>query len=120
MIWITVEPADVTVGQQVRGHVEWQADKTPQALDIRLRWVTAGRGTTDSGVAASHTAGPDQPGGLPPAVPFAFTVPVEGPCTYDGRLLRIRWEVHARLRLPWSRDEQEAAVLVVRPLLAAG
>ncbi len=116
MIHIRVDAATVAVGGTVTGAVQWQSDKAPRRLIVRLEWFTEGRGDPNSGVVAEQvwTAGDGQLG-LPPAVDFALAVPPSGPCSYDGQLIRVRWRVTARLDLPLARDDKAEAPVTVLP-----
>lgn len=113
-IQLQLESGEVTVGQQVRARVSWQHQSSPASLRVELQWFTEGRGDTDVGTVDQLVLSADQ-GPIPPVVEAALTVPMAGPASYDGQLIRIRWRVRARLDLRWKLDPTAEAHLVVLP-----
>lgn len=114
MITVQTETPQVAVGQQVRATVSWQHDSTPADLRVELQWFTEGRGDRDAGTVdrVEYTA---EQGPIPPIVEVQFAVPASGPASYEGRMIRIRWQVKATLGLKWKRDPTGTAPLVVVP-----
>ena len=48
--------------------------------------------------------------------PFAFTLPDDGPASYDGQVLNIAWEVGARLDVNWAIRLGESLSLLITVL----
>jgi hypothetical protein len=115
LIEVTVDQPRLHVGSPVRALMRWQADRDPEAVRLELRWVTEGRGDTDSAVVTSHRHGPEL-GPVPPVVEAVLAVPPSGPVTYDGHMIRVRWEVRGVLELRWAVDPTAACPILVLPL----
>ncbi len=94
---LTLDAAEVVAGGMLTGRVELAAGGDGASLDLELSllWHTEGKGRRDEG---RHTValpiGPDVHGSV---VPFSVTLPTR-PWSYDGRLLKIRWEVWVQAR----------------------
>jgi len=110
MFFIQINEPYVQVGDTVHGSVEWRSSGTvPRAIIIAAQWRTEGRGDVSRGKAGEMRApyDPSSPlSGVP--IPFAFTIPAEGPVSYDGNMLRIIWEITAQADLPMMPDEKGA------------
>lgn len=119
MIEVHTDTHATTVGGLVRARVRWQHDKAPTEVRIELRWFTEGRGTTNSATVDRVVVDAAQ-GPIPPEVEATLTVPTAGPLTYDGVLVRVRWEVRATLDVSWARDPVESVPLVVHPYVVGG
>ena len=117
MIVLETDRRVAVVGDVVRARASWQHGKAPKEVRVELRWYTEGRGTRNRGVVdrVVHTA---DAGPIPPVIEAVLTVPREGPVTYDGSMIRIRWEVHATVDVAWARDPDQSVPLVVRPGVA--
>ncbi|MDO5498071.1 MAG: hypothetical protein Q4F67_00130 [Propionibacteriaceae bacterium] len=114
----TEEP--FVVGQEVAGVVTWDPRNVTRArsFQIAVRWRTEGRGDRDEGTIARVDI--PLPEGPPAAVtkyPFRFAIPPEGPVTYFGRLIRIIWEVEARVDIEWAIDPNTKVSFTVVPRL---
>jgi sporulation-control protein spo0M len=46
---------------------------------------------------------------------IAFTVPDDGPVSYQGRLLEVQWFLQASLDIPWAIDPKSSFVFEVGP-----
>lgn len=98
-------------GEQIRGTVAWSAEqKAPKAVIVAAGFVTEGRGDSDELTVFERTIPNPATEGT---VDFAFDVPIDAPCTYDGQLIRVRWRVTVRLDLPWAIDAHEEAPFAV-------
>ena len=96
-------------GEMLEGTFSWSVDHEPDALEVRLFWHTAGKGTRDVGIVdVLRLASPGRSG---EAQPFRFRIP-EGPYSFSGTLITLAWAVEAVV-LP--SDESAAAALVVSP-----
>jgi len=94
---LTLDTAEVEAGGVLTGRVELAAGGGGASLDLELSllWHTEGKGRRDEGrCTISLPIGPDVRGGV---VPFSVTLPTR-PWSYDGRLLKIRWEVWVQAR----------------------
>ncbi|KAB8139979.1 hypothetical protein F8S13_25860 [Chloroflexia bacterium SDU3-3] len=110
MFFIQINDPYVQVGNTVQGTVEWRSSGTvPRAIIIAAAWRTEGRGDVSLGKAGELRVpyDPSRPlSGVP--IPFAFDIPAEGPVSYDGKMLRIIWEIVAQADLPMMADEKSA------------
>ena len=118
MIQIDLHDAVVTLGSTVRGQVLWDpSEKAPDSLTVELRFRTEGRGTEDVGVVAgTERTFTGDPTMTAPWMEFEFELPIDAPVTYDGNLIRVIWEVDARLDVAWARDPKATAELTVLPV----
>lgn len=102
-----IEAGGVVTGRLI---VRPDAAVKVQGSSVSLQWRTEGRGDKESRAVATVDLG--ALGELGPmqerSFPFEFRVPEEGPMSYDGKLVRILWEVKAHLDVPWAVDEREA------------
>lgn len=108
-------PDPIPVGDRVSGHATWrpQTQGSPRELRVSLCWRTEGRGDTDRATVAELRL--PIVGGDSTSLPFDFTVPPDGPVTYNGKLLRIIWEIVVQLDVAMSRDPRIMEPLVVVP-----
>ncbi len=115
MIELDVHTDVVECGDTLRGVVNWAPeDKRPRGIDVELTYHTEGRGDTDRKVVARarHEIVEGEEGG---ELPFELATPVDGPITYDGRLIRVIWTVTARLDMRMARDPKSSEVITVFP-----
>lgn len=83
-----------------------------RAVRLVLRYRTEGRGDTDKRDVSNLEFQLEAHGGL--STTFALSVPPDGPVSYDGRMLRVLYEIEARVDVKLARDPKiERAVLVV-------
>ncbi len=91
-------------GEVIAGVAAWELAGPVRQIEVHLCWHTEGRGTEDASIV--ETIGFDAP--LPvDAQPFRFVVP-EGPYSYDGRLIAIRWAVELT-----AQGEKDAARIAI-------
>ena len=114
MIEVHLDQGQSTVGGLVRASIAWQHDKDPHDVTVELRWYTEGRGDTNSAIADRVVVDRAQ-GPIPPSLEATLTVPTNGPITYDGVMIRVRWQVRATLGIRWGRDPRAEVPLLVRP-----
>lgn len=74
-------------GSMLEGTARWRLDDDPVAIELRLIWVTSGKGTRD--VELVERLRLDQPGSAGEQA-FAFHLP-EGPYTFSGTLVSLQW-----------------------------
>lgn len=116
MIRIEIPNAQVEVGSTLKGQASWTPDKEskPRAVCVSLGWRTEGRGNRKEGT-CDETERSDITPGSTVTLPFEFQVPLEGPVSYDGKLMKIIWEITVRVDLPFARDEIERKEIRVVP-----
>jgi len=105
----------VECGDTVAAVARWAPEeKPPRGIDVELTYHTEGRGDTDRKVVARarHDVTEGESGG---ELPVELTVPLEGPITYDGRLIRVIWSVTASLDMRMARDPSASHPLTVFP-----
>lgn len=76
-------------GEQLAGAATWKLDRPAEALEIRLVWLTAGKGTPDARIVETHRI--DRPA-VEAVEPFSFKLPAE-PCSFSGQLITLTWAV---------------------------
>ena len=106
MIRVALSEQKVRNGEHVKGSVTFEGTKTPRAIEVVCRWRIEGRGRSREEVVGRAES-------QAMTVPFDFEIPKEGPLTYDGKLLRVIWEVAANADLPMARDESDVATFTV-------
>lgn len=113
MIQIQIDQEEAMVGERVTGRVLWQPEgEVPRALTVRVGWRTEGRGSTATGtIWEQRVPSPS----APMQIPFDAAIPLDGPISYDGRLIRILWEASVQLDLPLRADPVERQRFVVWP-----
>ena len=116
MIRIQTASEQVEVGAGVKGQVTWSpdGDAKPRGLRVTLGWRTEGKGNRKEGTCDEAERTDIAPGSTV-TLPFEFHVPIEGPVSYDGKLMRIIWEIVAQVDLPFARDEIEKREIRVVP-----
>ena len=115
--------ADFACGETLRGRVGWTLAAPPASVEIRLKWTTSGRGTTDGCTVqtlAIKFGGSQSPFArdlneqLPIAsAPFEFIVPAE-PHSFAGTLVALSWSLEA-VAWPqglWAPVKASAAITV--------
>jgi hypothetical protein len=121
VIEVTVAPDPVPVGGRATARVAWTAVDVAAARGVLMTagWRTEGRGDEDGEVVEEIVVVPG-PGGSPPAgATLTFTVPADGPVSYDGRLLRIRWEIAVHVDVARGRDRVHTHPFRVVPRMVA-
>ncbi len=90
MISIELKQNQVSPGQILRGDCYWQtnSDKEFQPATLKIGWRTEGRGSVDKDQFSQKIKLASLV-----SVPFEYEIPLNGPLSYDGQLIRIIWEV---------------------------
>lgn len=78
-------------GETIHGHVRWNFERCPDAIDVVLFWHTEGRAASQSGVASRLVW--EHPGERGERS-FSFSLP-EGPHSFSGKLITLLWAVEA-------------------------
>ncbi len=105
MIRIDLSEPTVKNGERVKGSVSWRADgsKTPRAIEVVCRWRTSGKADREHEIESVNVSSPPSE----VVIPFDFSIPIDGPLSYSGTLIRITWEIAVNVDLPMARDEHE-------------
>ncbi len=84
-----------------------------RAVRVSLRWYTEGRGDTDSNTVMTVELPVDEFGMTSGRVELG--VPGNGPISYDGSLIRVRWEISAQTDIKLGFDQLSTAEVLVVP-----
>lgn len=76
-------------GDTIEGVAGWELEKPIKKIEVHLCWHTEGRGNEDDSAVDTVTFENPQP---VDAQIFSFTAP-NGPYSYDGHLIAIKWTV---------------------------
>lgn len=89
MIYLQLNDHCVEVGTKLTGSCLWTPDATEgnKPLKLMIGWRTEGRGTVDQETLYETEVQPSV------RSHFSCQIPVGGPVSYDGQLLRIIWEI---------------------------
>jgi hypothetical protein len=74
-------------GETIRGTVSWDCPKTPKDVELRLRWLTSGKGTQDLYLVQKTSY---QPLNNSENHNFEFKLP-ESPYSFSGKLVSLSW-----------------------------
>lgn len=96
---LSLDAASVECGGTVSGSGSWSGGPA----EISLQWATSGDGSVDRGVASTAQLEGGQGD-------FQLAVPYDGPMTFAGKLITVRWEVALRVG-----DTIESAEVTVLP-----
>jgi len=112
MIRIALSPETLRNGGRISGNATWRADgtKTPRKIDVICRWRVEGKGKMREEI-IDRVERADV--ATEAVIPFEFDIPHHGPLSYDGKLLRIIWEVAVDVDLPMAFDEHQAQTFTV-------
>lgn len=96
-------------GDAIEGTVTWReidAGQTATAIDVRLFWHTAGKGTMDLDIVASMTIeAPTRDG----SQKFRFIAP-HRPNSFSGKLISLIWSVEAIVFPSKETERQEITI----------
>jgi hypothetical protein len=76
-------------GERVEGRASWELPEPPRSLEVRLFWVTSGRGDEDQDVVAVEEVPAPGASGW---VRFGFQLP-PGPYSFSGQLVSLVWSI---------------------------
>jgi hypothetical protein len=93
-------------GETITGAVDWDGEKPPRSAEVRLGWLTRGKGSEDHAIA--ETMHFDDPVATDLRT-FTFTAPAE-PYSFSGRLISLIWVVEAVLQ-PGDRLARQEIVI---------
>lgn len=94
-------------GQPLRGGLRLNVPEplSVQRLEASVVWYTEGRGDKDEGVVWNQILAENEELDSQRAFPLEIPMP-EGPWTYDGKLIKIRWVIRVRVK---PQGESETA-----------
>ncbi len=119
---ISMENGITEVGSVFRGRITSAgqrddlaetSNQSVRAVRLSLRYYTQGRGDRDSQTVVGHEFPVDSYGRVDAG--FELPVPLAGPISYDGRLIRVLWEVEARVDIKLRRDAKTIVPVLVIP-----
>jgi hypothetical protein len=93
-------------GELIAGAVDWECDRVPSKVEVRLGWTTMGKGTTDSNVVERIVLPDPQPTDLRT---FEFTAPDE-PYSFSGTLVSLVWNVELVVQPGDLRERREIVI----------
>src|SRR2546426_3087385 len=116
VIRIELSQEKVRNGDSLTGRVVWTASgkKQPRKIEAICRWRIEGKGRKKETI-VDQELGLDVESRSEVSVPFDFTIPLNGPLSYDGKLFRVVWEIVGRADLPFAIDEVETNAFTVVP-----
>jgi|GEM_PF-2510877 len=114
----TDDVLEVEVGDSISGWVEVTATEQLKlnGINIQVGFRAHGRGDEDrvhqriSGCSATQLEA-----GQPERLPFECSLPDEGPISWNGKVVKVTWEVLVHLDIPWAVDQYESRPFIVRP-----
>ncbi len=98
-------PSDGETNEKTLGQI--------RAVRIALRMTTEGRGDEDRKDYATQELEVDDYGMASGEV--RLNVPTDAPISYDGALIRIRWNIEARTDIKFGVDQKSSAPVLVVP-----
>jgi hypothetical protein len=104
---LELDTAVVECGGAVLGTAGWTGNDRHHWFGVVLRYRTQGRGEVDVGAAGHQDFDRNEHG----QVRFRLDVPLAGPVTYHGQLLRLTWQVEL-LGLSTKRDRKKVSPVV--------
>lgn len=99
--WTNFEP-----GAAVDLHLSWDLEQPPDALELRLVWNTAGKGTTDLSVVQSHTIESPTPRD---SKRMTITLPTS-PYSFSGKLVSLIWALEL-VALPGMNSTRQEIII---------
>ncbi len=93
-------------GEELQGEVVWNLAKPAERIELRLFWVTSGKGIPETGVVDAIRF--DRPT-TQETQRFQFRLP-QFPFSYEGRLMRLTWALEA-ICFPGNQSTREEFVL---------
>jgi hypothetical protein len=94
-------------GEIIRGEIAWQFDHAPHALELRLLWLTRGKGEPDVQGVERRQFDPAGPRGK---ASFEWTLP-NGPYSFSGQLVSVVWALEL-VALPGETECQRLEIVL--------
>ncbi len=89
MMQITLARTELLLGDVLAGEAAWELERAPAWLEVRLLWLTRGKGTQDAAVADTKRIERPAADGREG---FQFVLP-DAPCSFSGKLISLVWAV---------------------------
>ena len=105
-------------GRLIREHDGTEKGLRARAVRLSLKFSTEGRGDTHQKTLHTFEFPLGDDGRLDES--FVFEVPADAPISYDGSLIRVVWEIEARIDLKLARDPKTERTVLVVPEGGAG
>lgn len=109
---------EVEVGEPVTGRVTVTANESLKlnAINVLVGFRAHGRGDPDKvQTQVAGCAATSLQTGQTQTVEFRSVVPLEGPISWEGKVVKVTWEVAVHLDIPWATDQYQSIPFVVRP-----
>jgi hypothetical protein len=114
---LRLDKIEVLQKEMITGVVRVRVNKDCRckALLLESRWVTSGKGDTNSGKGPAQNLfegkwQADQ------EHEYRFSLPTSaGPCTYRGQLINLNWHLRVRADIPWAIDPKDKASFILSP-----
>lgn len=98
-------------GETIEGTVSWQLGEDADAVEVRLFWYTAGKGSRDVEVVETrHMAQP----GISGSRSIELEVP-RGPYSFSGKLITLAWAIELVV-MPTGETERLDLTIGPRPV----
>jgi hypothetical protein len=114
VIGLVLDNDRLETGEFLTGEVHWSAedDRTVRRIVVAAEWETSGAGNIASGVARSKIFRiPD--GSLEAKFTLRLLIPYEGPVSFDGELITMRWMLRAKVDQSGFDEHAESGFTVV-------
>jgi hypothetical protein len=98
-------------GDWLEGRCQWfpePNDRNKKAI-LTVGWRTEGRGNVDQKVIQELAIQPEE------STSFRCQIPCDAPCSYDGELIRIIWEVKVEIKGRFKSKSTSEIFQVVPP-----
>ncbi|MDQ6802027.1 MAG: hypothetical protein M3041_14465 [Acidobacteriota bacterium] len=116
MIGIILNQTSVAVGNALEGQLCWRADdrRLPDQLSVAIEWeLNTEQPRRLFGVARHLTW--NAPADHEVTLPFRLLIPLEGPISYAGKMLSVRWTIKAAAVMRYATDETVESEIEVIP-----
>ncbi len=107
-IAVRKQPAEYAPGEEIDGGVQWQLERAPEFVEVRLLWHTTGRQFEDVGVVAKVRFD----GAQDDTQSFKFTAPA-APYSFTGQLVVLTWAIEV-VALPHKENARVEIVIAPR------
>jgi hypothetical protein len=116
MIHLKLDKEEYSLGDLVSGNFSFEPENSTKVKKVVVScgWKTEGRGNEDK----YHYSQQDfMPSDIDVTQPFssefALPIPQEGPCSYEGFLLRVVWHIELQIVIPWAKDLKKSHTFTV-------
>jgi hypothetical protein len=115
LISFIIDKASVSTGDVLTAQILWNADgdRGARRIIVAAEWHTEGKGNRATGVGRGTTFVPEK-GARRARFPVRFLIPHEGPISFKGELIHLRWMLRVRVD-QFGLDETAEAEFKVEP-----